>query len=177
MPRFLALGRGDTQRLSVFVFLGGLLLLVSGCSQGASARYVSPVTRTEARTVTADVATYASVVGLSLKLGVEAGSTLLAEMRSSSPDTLATVCSTSGEQFSEMYDTFRRIPAPAGARPVAARAVTGFKVLLSAIDECGMAADGVSRSQMSTAARDMSYALWQMTSAQTVLTRWAFAAH
>lgn len=154
---------------------GVLLLLVAlgGCAQSDAARPPVPAPRGHATSVPPVLVGYSSAAADALRLTAGEGAQLAGEMKHESPSFLTSICSEAGGAFANQFSAFQSVYLPPQARSVSHDATTGYKIALSATDECGMAADGNSKSQMKVALSDLQYGLWLLAGAQARIHAWS----
>ncbi|HLJ69133.1 MAG TPA: hypothetical protein VKX16_17400 [Chloroflexota bacterium] len=150
--------------------------VLAGCGSNPAA--TGPVgvlagSHPHATAVPAGVAAYASVLVPTLHESVSEGQAMLAAMLGSKWSSLARDCVNAAGPLASQYSAFTSVPAPSQAHAVTSEAVTGYKLALSALDECGMAADAQSKSEMATAARDLWSGLRGINAAYATIVKWS----
>jgi hypothetical protein len=85
---------------------------------------------------------------------------------------LANECTLVGGDLSNDQTTFTSTYVPPRAKGVYSAAVSGYKLVLAATDECGMAADTASRKSMRSAAKDLYDGLRILDKSASTVTPW-----
>lgn len=154
---------------------GGLCLLaaIAGCAPSEAARPPAAAPKSHSTPVPRVLVGYSSAAAGALGMTVAEATQLESEMKHQSPSSLTNTCSDEGGSIANEYSAFESLYLPPQAHSVFRDATTGYKTILSSTDECGMAADGNSKSQMKVAVNDLRYGLWLLTRAQTGIQAWS----
>lgn len=155
------------------VSLAGLL---SACGTTA-ARVILTTPRPGPSAVPAMLVGYSSTIKSSLDGAVAQTDDLLPRLRHESGITLGNDCSAAAETYSNLYSTLTSVYTPSTAANTRSRAVAGFKLLLAATDECGLAADSQSPDEARVARADLIRGLKAVSSARDTITVWAGQPH
>jgi hypothetical protein len=167
---------------NVFVLIGALfvVLVTAGCGASAAVTKTPPAgshAKATATPVPTALALYASASKSTLDSSVNMVSQLLSQMKSSDLSSVGVNCSSRGPDLANLYSAFQGTSGPSSAISAYKPASVGYKYSLSAIDECGMAADTSSKSQMKVAYHDLSYGLSKLQKASVSLSTWASTKH
>lgn len=152
-----------------------LTLAVAGCASSSAAPPPPTAVHAHGTPVPTVLIAYGSAALNVVTGSVEQGRQLADQMKHESPEDAGLACSDAGGLFSSQYDAFRSVYLPSSARSVSGDARTGYRTVLSAIDECGMAADANARSQLKVALRDLKSGLWYLGRVQSRLQTWSSA--
>jgi hypothetical protein len=106
---------------------------------------------------------------------LEQGRQLAGDMQQQAVPDVGTTCSAVGGQLASEYSAFEAVYLPSSARSISSDARTGYRTVLSAVDECGMASDSNSRKQMKVALHDLDSGLWYLGRVQAHLKTWSGA--
>ena len=148
-------------------------ILVAGC--GSSAAPKTPVATPAPRTtaIPNELVSYAQLVDPTLKATIGEGRQLLAELKPSADmSILGNYCSSVGGDFANFQAAAHTGFTPAAAHNSASMATNGFKIILAATDECGMAADASNKPEIKAAAGDLRYGLYLLTRADATVSPW-----
>jgi hypothetical protein len=152
-------------------------LLAAGCNREAAVQSAAAPPSAHQASVSPEVATYAFVVGLTLKSSVDQANALLSEMKHWSAPSVGIPCGNLGQQLAYQYQAFRTMYTPHYANNARLEAIAGYKLALSGLDECGNASDGNDSHAMKTAAGDFAAGLGEISRAQRSIAAWATSAH
>jgi hypothetical protein len=160
--------------LSVGVAVACLGLLLSACGQSAAPASAPVKSRPQATStaVPSPLVAFASYSDPILRTSLGEGSDLLQKMKHSKPGDLGDQCGMVGGDLSNSQTALRLGYTPRQGMPAFHTAVQGFKLVLSASDECGMAADTNSPGEMKVATKDMEYGLWLLSQAESAMAHW-----
>lgn len=149
-------------------------LVLSACGQSASPASAPVKSRPQATptTVPSPLVAFASYSDPILRTSLGEGSDLLQKMNHDKPADLGDQCGLVGGDLSNSQTALHLGTTPSQGMTAFRTAVSGFKYVLSATDECGMAADTNSRTQMKVAAKDMEYGMWLLNQAESAMARW-----
>ena len=157
---------------------GCAIALVAGC--GTTAAVTPPgvpaakhSSKPRPASIPAPLVIYARSVLPVLNTTVHAAQTLLGQMGHEDYETLGYDCANAGGTFSDLKENYRGPVAPRQARSATASGNAGFGNVLSSIDECGMAVDAQSPTQLKVAAADLGLGLRQISGAQRLVQTWA----
>jgi hypothetical protein len=151
--------------------------VVLGLAAGCGNKQAVPPTPTLVPTprytpIPADLSGYASAVGPVLDAAIGSTQGLIKAMQSADLRTQGDVCDTYGGDLANDQTAVRSTFTPRIQRNIYYTANSGFKLVLSAIDECGMASDANSKQQMKHAAGDARQGLGDLRQAQSMVKRW-----
>jgi hypothetical protein len=158
--------------------LAGTLLAagVAGCAASNAAPPPHVTAHSQATPVPTVLVAYGSAALNTVNGTLVQGQQLADQMKHDSFEDAGLACSNAGGMMSGQYDAFQAVYLPPTAyRAVYADARTGYRTVLSAIDECGMAADGSSRAQMKVALHDLDNGLLYLGRVQSLLKSWSTA--
>jgi hypothetical protein len=93
-------------------------------------------------------------------------------MRQKSASQLGNTCELAGTRLSNLAATFHGIYTPPGSGRVYSVGSSGYKLVLAATDECGIAADGSDNSALKTAAGDLQSGISDLYSAESLVAPW-----
>jgi hypothetical protein len=145
--------------LRALALAGSLCLLLSACGSNSAALKPTAVPRPVTTPVPETLVGYASLAAPTLKVSVAEGKQLLSQMKSAKKTQalldLANECTLVGGDLSNYQTSFTSTYVPPTAKSVYNAAAGGYKLVLAATDECGMAADSASHQSMQSAARDL----------------------
>jgi hypothetical protein len=171
--------RRNLRRKAGVVIVAGLgvcSVLVAGCGGEVAVNSAPVSSSSQHATVPSIAATYASIVGLTLKSSVTQGSAVLAQMKTWHPTSLSIPCGQLGQQLAYQYAAFKQMYTPSYAHAAAMNVIAGYKLALSGLDECGNAADGNDSKAMKVAAGDFAKGLSEISAGQRVIAAWTSAA-
>jgi hypothetical protein len=94
-------------------------------------------------------------------------------MKHESTASVGNECSATGGDLSNAQSSFHGTFTPKAAQAVFRLAQTGYMLSLVATDECGMASDSNSKSEMKTATSDLDRGLKYLEQANATLTLWS----
>lgn len=164
------------KRVYVFASLACLSLGLTACSSNAAKPAPTAVPKNAPTPVPQTLQGYASLADPTLKQSVQEGGALLTMVRNTSSasdfETLGNACTQYGGDFSDQNSSFRQTWVPQGAKKVYHNATQAYKTLLSATDECGIAADSRDKKQLSTVENDLSSSLYVLKQAESVVRPW-----
>lgn len=165
-----------SRALRFLPLVGSLSLLLAACG-GQPAAVRPPVAAQPVTTpVPVTLVGYASLAAPTLKVTVAEGQHLLAQMKGARKTQslldLANECTLVGGDLSNDQTTFTSTYVPPRAKGVYSAAVSGYKLVLAATDECGMAADTASRKSMRSAAKDLYDGLRILDKSASTVTPW-----
>lgn len=149
-----------------------LAALLAGCGQSAAPRTVPPTPRPQATPIPNDLVAYAASVDPTVKTTIQEGDNLLSQMQQHDMSAVANACVLAGGDFANYQTAFHLGYAPSGASAVSNDGTAGYKLILAATDECGMAADSSSKSQMSSAWSDLRHGLGLLGQAESTMAPW-----
>jgi len=152
-----------------------LTLLVAGCASSSAAPPPQTAAHPQVTPVPTVLVAYGSAALNTVKVTLQQGQQLASQMKHNAPEDAGLACSNSAPLFSGQYDAFQSVYLPPSAHSVYGDARTGYRTVLSAIDECGMAADENARAQMRVALRDLNSGLWYLGRVQNRLQSWSGA--
>jgi hypothetical protein len=155
---------------------GATLLVLSGCGVSIGSRHAATTTATTAATpVPADLINYARNVTPVLTNGIDEAKKLRATFDTSSMSDVGNACSTYGDTLANNRGAFTAASAPSGATKLYKDTLKGYKLILGAVIECGMASDSNSSSQLNTSASDLDTGISLLSSVQSSLSGWSSA--
>lgn len=164
-------------RSSGVVLVGAaLVLLVAGCASSSAAPPPKTVAHAQATAVPTVLVAYGSAALNTVKVTLVQGQQLAGQMSRDATTDAGLACDTAAPLFSSQYDAFQSVYLPTSAHAVYSDARAGYRTILSAIDECGMASDSNAPKQMRIALHDLNTGLWYVGRAQSRLLAWS-AAH
>lgn len=152
-------------------------MLVAGCGSNPSATTGAPPPKVVATAVPTSVADFGSVASPVLRGSLVEAKGLWKQMRHGDPSSMGGECAAVGGDLANQQQAFQSLYMPPATSAARSEAIQAYKVILSATDECGMAADSGVKSEMKTAAQDMKPGLSALARATKVLRTWAGAQH
>jgi hypothetical protein len=149
-------------------------LALSACGQSSSARPpATPTPHVVVTPVPSSLQSFASYGDPILRTSIGESAQLLQQMKHEDLYLLGNDCSLFGGDLSNSQIALRSGYAPnAVALATYQVANAGFKLVLAATDECGMAADAHSRQQMKAAMYDLWRGMNLLSSAESRLSKW-----
>lgn len=156
--------------------VGSVLLAALALSACASTVASSPPATAKPKAVGTPVppvlAAYARLVQPVLQMSTAEAKALYSKMKSENYEVLGNDCSTFGGQFQSSQATVRGTYTPHKALAVYYKANSGYKLMLSATDECGMATDAGNKKLMKTARNDLRAGISIVDQAYTATKAW-----
>jgi hypothetical protein len=164
-------------RLAGRLLAGALLAAgVAGCAASNAAPPPKVAARSQATPVPTVLVAYGSAALNTVNVTLVEGQQLASQMKHDSFEDVSNACSDAGGIVSGQYDAFQSVYLPPTAHAIVyGDARVGYRTVLSAIDECGMAADGSSRSQLKVALHDLASGLWYLGRVESHLKTWSVA--
>ncbi|MGH2443111.1 MAG: hypothetical protein ACRDFX_08110 [Chloroflexota bacterium] len=157
--------------------VGGACLCIAavlaGCGQAAGAPPIKSSPKPHSTPVPAALVGYSSAAVTTLQMTLHEAGSLVSGVHHTDSGTLANECSLAGADFANQYSAFQSVYVPVDARTVRSNATVGYKDILGAIDECGMAGDMGSKSQLKVALKDMNSGLGYISRAEAALHSWS----
>lgn len=166
--------RSSVVTLGLALTCGALVL--SGCGKASVARPAPTTTHPTPTAVPSPLISFASYSDPLIKTTISEGTGVLALMKTAEKKNadlslLGDQCTLAGGDMSGS-----RTALIAGYLPAAASAykqiLAGYKLVLAATDECGVAADAVSHSGVKTAATDLSNGMKLLSGVEASLATW-----
>jgi hypothetical protein len=159
----------------------GAAALLAGCGSTGAVTTAPPPLKpgpiTRATAVPEPLLAYSQAVRPLLDLTLKKGWALLGRMGREDNDTLSLDCLNTGQNLSDLFDNFHAAYAPDQSKKTASNANAGFKLVLSSIDECGMAVDTGSSWERTNASRDLYKGLSRISAADQSIKAWATSKH
>lgn len=149
-------------------------VILAGCGGNSAApKRLIPTPAPRATSVPNLLVAYAQLVDPTLKGTIGEGRQLLAMLKPSADlSVLGNYCSTVGGDFANFQSAVHTGLTPAPAHTSASMAAQGFKIILAATDECGMAADAANKPEIKTAASDLKSGLYLIARADATVAPW-----
>jgi hypothetical protein len=158
---------------TAFAVLAVLLSACGGSASGSTPTAAPAATRVPVTPIAAPLVAYGSYTNPILKTSITEVRQVMTRFHKPDFETLGDQCSLAGGDLSNQQTSFHGAFAPSlTARLVFRKAESGYKLVLSAMDECGMAADQRSKSQLSTADKDMKNGLNDLVRAEASTAHW-----
>ena len=151
-----------------------LAVILSACgSKAATPPPTSTATTSHVTPVPTPLIAYGSYTDPILRTSIGEAQQTLAKFRKPDYETLGDQCSLAGGDISNQQTSFHGAIAPnTTARMVFRTAENGYKLVLSSMDECGMAADSRSKGQLTTAGNDLKAGLYYLARAEYSTGHW-----
>jgi hypothetical protein len=150
-----------------------LVVAVAGCAATSAAKPPKTVAHVQATPVPTVLVAYGSAAMNTVTATLEEGRQLAGQMQQQAVPDLGQTCSAVGGQLASEYEAFQAVYLPSSARSITSDATTGYRAVLSSIDECGMASDANAPKQMKVALHDLNYGLWNLGRVQALLKSWS----
>jgi hypothetical protein len=159
------------------VLLIALAVLVAGCGSNGNAAPQNTKVPKKGTPVPSPLVGYASLAYPSLKGSVQQLYVDLRVMKSASAKgntfaDAANQCSLDGNLVSGSFASYTQEASPPGVAGAYHFAYQGFRLALSALDECGIAGDSGKRKSMDTAVSDMNQAIGMLSHAEAIIAPW-----